>query len=744
LTSAPKLHHPVLRDRTPKRCVSPTALISRITSLVQRDHSADMLLRRAAQLLSDFALFPQVVVMVSAGQPPVVRSAAASGWGNLDAGALAAAVVKATGVDGLSGVLPTEPHEHDCAFIRLGGAALRGIRRVFRSIGVSGPIASVLSVQLSIRGHTLSALLSAPEPRRALTEGERGLLSAAFAMLGTALEFALRNREHGWRLSQVRPAKSICEGAVDALPQIVCVLDSDGTVIRANRAIDTWGLGSGTQPFFGSLHELLHPGCGHAECALESRLNLAMSNCEVGEEQQFEHTDEVLGRELRIKLGLGRGSDVGKSRNGRTNRFAVIEDLTEAHLAGRRAIRLNGELCRTLAQPNEVLSATQDHLRAATSELADTRLELEEMRRRHRLVLEHTNAGLLMVTEGRVSYCNAHFEALLGYAQRELLGAQLQDLLPCGCLTPDVRCGADGEPTSPQEQVCEIKRQDGASLWLRISEVGFHASGQQVRFVTVVNVTDQIVAEQAIRASRRKLQRLSRSLISSQEDERKRVAGELHDGVGQGLTVLKLMLQNLVADQVESAGDAGVAEPLRVCVDKAQEMIEEVRRLSMDLRPAILDSGGILLALSRLTREVGEMKRGLAVHLEIGVQEPEIQGALKIHLFRIAQEALNNVVRHAKARNVWIRLYRSDMGLKLEIQDDGAGFDPRELEAPARGLGLSSMRQRARLHHGVLRITSEPGRGTTLGIIWEGVVASPPCRPELRVRRDQISPLSRA
>ena len=333
-------------------------------------------------------------------------------------------------------------------------------------------------------------------------------------------------------------------------------------------------------------------------------------------------------------------------------------------------------------------------------------------------VLEHTDVGLLMVTEGQVSYCNARFEALLGCAEGELQGAPLRDVIPCRCLAPEVLRGAPEQSASPHKRVCEIKRRDGVSLWLWVSEAGFDdGTGRQTRFITVTDVTEQVVAEQALLASRRKLQGLSRSLISSQEDERKRVAGELHDGVGQGLTLLKLMLQNLEADQMEP-GAADLPARLRVCIDKTQEMIEEVRRVSMALRPAILDSGGILLALKRLSREVGELKRDLVVHLDIGVRESEIQGPLKIHVFRIVQEALNNVVRHAGADNVWIRLFRSDAGLTLEIEDDGTGFDPASLTGPARGLGLSSMKQRANLYHGELQITSQPGQGTRLRVLW--------------------------
>jgi two-component system NarL family sensor kinase len=607
----------------------------------------------------------------------------------------------------------------ECEIREFDGAGLGALNGALVMAGEADTAAAALTCWYPLRGHGgVAAVLAAREPLGALGVQDRAILRSAFAILGTALSFATRTRRYARRLKQIRRAKVAWELTVDALPQIVCVLDRDGTVIRANRAIESWGLGSVVQPSFPGLHRLLHPRCGDAQCHLESRLNRAMSDWRDGEEQQFEHVDPQLGRELRVTLGCARRSTVQQSGGECSNRFAVIEDLGEERLSGRRAIRLNRELRRSLDQHNETLSATHEHLRAAASKLADTRVELEEIRRRHRLVLEHTDAGLLMVTEGHVSYCNARFEALLGYAEGELQGARLQDVIPGGCLAPEALRGAPEQSTSPHKRVCEIKRRDGVSLWLWISEAGFDdGMGQQTRFITVTDVTEQVVAEQVVLASRRKLQGLSRSLISSQEDERKRVAGELHDGVGQGLTLLKLTLQNLEADQMEP-GAADLPGRLRVCIDKTQEMIEEVRRVSMALRPAILDSGGILLALKRLSREVGELKRDLAVRLDIGVREPEIQGSLKIHLFRIVQEALNNVIKHAGAENVWIRLYRSDAGLTLEIEDDGVGFDPASLTGPARGLGLSSMKQRANLHHGDLQITSQPGQGTRLRVLW--------------------------
>jgi two-component system sensor histidine kinase UhpB len=100
-----------------------------------------------------------------------------------------------------------------------------------------------------------------------------------------------------------------------------------------------------------------------------------------------------------------------------------------------------------------------------------------------------------------------------------------------------------------------------------------------------------------------------------------------------------------------------------------------------------------------------------------------VHDALKIHVFRIVQEALNNIIRHAHPTNVWVRLDRCETGLRLTIRDDGVGFDAAEMGNAGRGLGLSSMRQRASLYSGTLTIESEHGRGTTICAIWPNPIA---------------------
>lgn len=699
---------------------SPSELVQAFAALAQRARGAAELLAGAAEVLgAALPFFQRLLMLDCAGVPPVVREAAGTGWADPELYPLGEALLSLPCFCAWTRSRSGEGPPMGLKMGALAGNDLEALNAVFASAGQAEPAVAAFALWYPLRGHGLAVLLASSHPVPALTEQERSCLSAVLAILGTAFGFALRKRHYARRLKQIRRAKIAWQGTVDALPQIVCVLDPDGIVTRVNRAVEAWGLGPVTSPSFGTLHELLHPGCTAPECGLADRLSLALSGYPGAEAREFEFADRVLERVLRVKIGCAKGSKLNDSARRYPPGFALVEDLTPEQLARRRALRENLSLRCSLEQRSEALNLAQMHLESSNSKLADTQAELEETQRRHRLVLENTNAGLLMVAGGRIVYCNTRFEDLLGYAKGELAGARITDLLPPGCLGIRVVLSPDGEPVRSRERVCEARRRDGASLWLRISEVGFVAQREQIRFITATNVTEQVFAEQQILTSRQELQRLSRSLISAQEEERKRVAGDLHDGIGQELSVLKLMLQDL-ATSFDAAGDGRRVRQLQDAVDKTQGMIQEVRRVSMALRPAILDSGGLLLALTRLCREVRALKDGPAVHLETGNQESDIPEALKIHLFRIVQEALNNVIKHAGARNVWVRLQCSDKGLLLEVEDDGVGFDPADMETLSRGLGLSSIKQRAGLDQGVLKLTSEPGRGTTLCALWGG------------------------
>ena len=201
---------------------------------------------------------------------------------------------------------------------------------------------------------------------------------------------------------------------------------------------------------------------------------------------------------------------------------------------------------------------------------------------------------------------------------------------------------------------------------------------------------------------------LSGRLVTAQEEERRRIARELHDEIGQVLTVVRMNLLSLRAPP----RPAGALAEVDACVQNVDRAIQQVRALALDLRPAILDHVGLPAALRWFVDRIPEGKPAAHLAVEEG-DECALSPEVKTAAFRIAQEAVTNVLRHAQASNVWVTLATRPPDLELSVRDDGAGFDLRtSRRSPADGFGLSSMEERVRLVGGRLEIRSSPGAGT--------------------------------
>ncbi|ALN64155.1 histidine kinase-, DNA gyrase B-, and HSP90-like ATPase family protein [Lysobacter antibioticus] len=211
---------------------------------------------------------------------------------------------------------------------------------------------------------------------------------------------------------------------------------------------------------------------------------------------------------------------------------------------------------------------------------------------------------------------------------------------------------------------------------------------------------------QRLEANEREFRRLGRSVWRVQEDERRRLARELHDGIGQNLTALKHRLVQL-ADGLSEEQRTRLEAAIALCADT----LEDTRELSRLLRPPILDDLGLEPALRWLARSQSEAS-GMDVAIEIEAL-PALDGDLQTLLFRVAQEAINNAAKHAQARSVLLRLVARGGLLQLQVVDDGCGYDP-DAVAASGGCGLGGMRERLRLYDGKLEIHSVPGEGTRL------------------------------
>ena len=211
----------------------------------------------------------------------------------------------------------------------------------------------------------------------------------------------------------------------------------------------------------------------------------------------------------------------------------------------------------------------------------------------------------------------------------------------------------------------------------------------------------------AVDLSRRVARDALRRVLAGQELERKRLARELHDETGQALTSILLGLR-----AVEEAGsEDGVGKSIGDVRELVVTTLQDVRKLAVQLRPKALDDFGLVPALERLLQTFGE-GIGISVDLEAQLGEERLPDGVETTLYRIVQEALTNIVKHAEARSVSVLLVRREGVVTLVVEDDGQGFDPATTREG--GLGLLGMRERVELHEGKLKIEASPGSGTTL------------------------------
>lgn len=225
------------------------------------------------------------------------------------------------------------------------------------------------------------------------------------------------------------------------------------------------------------------------------------------------------------------------------------------------------------------------------------------------------------------------------------------------------------------------------------------------------DVTEEKHAEEALRF-------LSSRLLTSQEEERQRIARELHDSIGSSLSAIKFGLEDLRKHLREGTADP---ECLEVLIGITQATIDESRRIMTDLRPSALDDLGIVATIEWFCRQFQKIYTPIVVIQDIRLEEEDVPEALKIVLFRVMQEAFHNIAKHGEAQRVSLTLGRAGGKIELHIEDDGRGFDP-EAVASARnagsGFGLTGMKERTELSGGSFSIHSRIGKGTTVRASW--------------------------
>jgi signal transduction histidine kinase len=230
-----------------------------------------------------------------------------------------------------------------------------------------------------------------------------------------------------------------------------------------------------------------------------------------------------------------------------------------------------------------------------------------------------------------------------------------------------------------------------------------HFSDDDLRVAEIFAARAAVAVDLSERVSRDVLRRI----VEAQELERRRLARELHDETGQALTSILLGLKSI--EEAENGQAARQAtEELR---ERVVTTLQDVRRLALELRPKVLDDFGLVSALERLA-ETFEEATGIRVELEATPKVDRLPGDMETALFRIVQEALTNVVKHAQATRVSVLVTRRPGGVAVIVEDDGRGYDTERTRSD--GIGVLGMRERVELLGGRLSVESSPGAGTTV------------------------------
>jgi PAS domain S-box-containing protein len=519
-------------------------------------------------------------------------------------------------------------------------------------------------------------------------------------------------------LQALERAKQQWQSAADAMPQLICLLNADGRLIHVNRTIEWWGMGAVADVRGRELHDLLHPGCDDPRCYFRRLWRQSAPARRNGRRSEHEAYDGRLQRHfvIRIQPLVSRRSGEAFDDDG-LHSVVVVDDVSELREAEADIRRRNDELSQQVVQEAKRRSLSED------------------MQARLQDILEKTTDIIAIADPaGNLLYVNRAAREMLGVGEDDDLGGRKL----CEQADPDV---IDTLRTVAIPAAIEDGLWTGESRMRDHEGREFHASqvitahrrenGDLDCIATVLrDISERVNSERALRASREELRQLSAMLVSIQEDERRRIALDLHDGLGQSLSLIKLAVEKSVALLRDGEPQAAL-DTLDHLVPLAKAAVQDVRRVATELRPSILDDLGILATLSWFFREFQAVCSHIEVEKSLAVTEQDVPETLKITLYRIIQEATSNIVKHAGADRVRVSLHRDDSALHLQIEDNGCGFVPEALCAHCRtcntescsGLGLVGMKERVSLSGGVYRLVSSPGFGTRVEASWPLVAA---------------------
>jgi PAS domain S-box-containing protein len=300
----------------------------------------------------------------------------------------------------------------------------------------------------------------------------------------------------------------------------------------------------------------------------------------------------------------------------------------------------------------------------------------------------------------------------LGYSREEVIGRWFGDFLAPHEVEAFKQRFPKFKETGEIKVEVEMVRKDGVHAIIAIvGRITYeeHGGFKQTHCI-LTDITERKRADDALRESRARLARLSRRLVDAQEQERRRIARELHDEVGQNLTALTISLDGVS----RLALDGVIRGKITEIQELTKHLIAEVNALSVELRPRVLDDLGLIPGLLSLFSRFST-QTGVEIDFKhTGIERKRLAPEIEISAYRIIQEALTNVVRHAGVKTASVRLQGKDDILWIQVQDEGKGFDLQQAMNAEDSMGLLNMMERAEQVGGHLAVEAAPGEGTLI------------------------------
>lgn len=539
---------------------------------------------------------------------------------------------------------------------------------------------------------------------------------------------------------RVLRAKQEWQSSVDVLPQLICLISADGLVLRANRTLEELGLGMVQDVTGDGFMELLErlgviddiagmEDIGTAARREDSPLSDASDGVRGRiwrkwwrelDRQPIQLGPLATPRErlfkLRLKKSAGRETTADAARD-EAICVAVLEDVTERERTRSLIESYNKNLQRQVkGRTRQLRRMNMALLKEINAHNRDEQaLKLSETK--YHTLAENTCIGIYLVENGRVCYCNSRFTSMLGYAGEALLGRRLEAIFGSGF---EQRSPVAASFLAPEGSVrnggeFSARKKDGCRVWLQVHQAQFADGRKEIVIGNVVDITARKEYELRLKEEKMRTHELSDQLLVAQETERRRIARELHDGVGQRLSAIRLRVDQFLEGCEDGPGRC--REQFAEIGERTKEALDEVRRVSMDLRPSLLDDLGIIATLRWFLREFGTTAPHIEVLGDIAIDETGLDAVVKTQIFRIVQEAFNNIVKHADATSVRLTLSRTPDRLVLKIRDDGKGLGG-SANLEYAGLGLRSMLERAELSGGDLFLASRFQSGVSITAVW--------------------------